>query len=124
MRRQSKKRAALMRVAGPQRKAFVESVGACMVCRQRNAVDCHEIVNSAGREKCLTEWRLVMALCRQCHEIVQPLPPAEQIALRHKWEITQDCLLFCDLDSKAHTYVEYGDVLDAMIRGYRRSLMP
>lgn len=120
LRRVSKARSKLNRELGPQRKAFLESVGTCMVCRQRPAVECHEICAGAAREACLDEWMLVMAVCRACHNKIQGTPAAKQIKLRIRWTIEETCRRYCELKGLASTAVVAEEVILRLACGKKR----
>jgi hypothetical protein len=114
LRRVSKKRAALMREVGPERKAFLEEIGVCMVCRQNPPQDCHEIASGSAREDCLTEWDLIAVVCRKCHDKIQHWKPAKQIALVMAFRIDAACRRYCELKGFALTHVDRNAVLCAL----------
>lgn len=109
LRTMSKKRRKLMSVVGPARKLFVASVGACMVCRDWRAMQSHEIASGYAREKCLEHLDLQIAVCANCHEIVQHAKPAEQIAIRVLWDIDYRANLYNTLMGRV--LVEADDVI-------------
>lgn len=114
LRRVSKKRAALMRKVGPERRELKERVGECMYCRKAldpERLDAHEVANGAAREKCMEEPLLVIVLCRPCHDDVQGWQPARQIGLHFKWLIERGCKRFCELNGLADTAVVPDDVI-------------
>lgn len=102
----------------PSREEFVEEAGACMVCRQAGATDCHEITRGKGREAALGQPQLWMALCRTCHDAMDDAsewPVERQIMCRMIWEFestvrlanicagqadtaytVEECLSYCD----------------------------
>lgn len=112
LRRVSKKRAALNRKVKPMRDEY--KAGECMKCRKVPADDCHEIATAAAREQCLTEWSLVIALCRSCHSEVQNWTPATQIALLAAYRIDKACERYCELKGYAPSYVSRNSVLTAL----------
>lgn len=112
LRRVSKKRKKLNAGVNPERKAFVEAAGACMVCRVSPAVDAHEIASGHAREDCLTEWSLIMAVCRRCHTKIQHMKPEKQIALRTAFFIDQACEKYNELRGTAPTHVTRNGVLN------------
>lgn len=85
LRRQSLKRAALMREAGPAREAYLEQFPLCMVpwCGNRS-VDVHEILRGCYREVALSERAALLALCRACHD---------QFGSAAKWPVARQCAL-------------------------------
>lgn len=110
MRRVSKKRQALMRQAGPARKAFVESKATvCMVCHTAgHALQCHEIARGAAREKCLTEPSLWLAVCSECHEELgdyEKWPLARQLAARLWWDLCESVFRFNEIRGRAQSAV-------------------
>lgn len=85
----SKNRRVLKALCDPSRKDFVEEAGACMVCRQARATDCHEIIRGEGREAAFGQPQLWMALCRTCHDALDDAsewPVERQIMCRMIWE--------------------------------------
>lgn len=67
MRRQSPKTAALYRKHGPERKAFVEEMGRCAICRSILDLCCHEITNGPNRMKGFVDRAAWLCLCAQCN---------------------------------------------------------
>lgn len=118
LRRVSKKRAALMSRIGPERRDLKILVGQCMKCRELltpDYLDIHEIASGDAREKCLRAPDLQIVLCRECHMIVQYMPPAKQIAVRTRWIIDGACALYCELKGYAPTAVMADEVVDYLM---------
>lgn len=109
----SAKRQKLMRIVGPARKAFVAAVGKCMVCREADATDPHEIASGYAREKCLSHLELQIACCRECHKLMQHSPPAEQIAVLVMWGLDRLSTIYNDLMGR--NLVEADDVIARLI---------
>lgn len=89
----SKETAKLKRETNPERAAFVEAAGTCMIegCN-KPAVECHEITRGNGREAALSLPRLQMALCRKHHDAMgdySKWPPEKQLTQRALWELQQ-----------------------------------
>jgi hypothetical protein len=115
LKRISAKRRKLMATAGPERRAYKEQVGQCMICRRQESpdwLDAHEIAAGAAREACLTEWNLILVVCRECHERIQHSKPEKQIAYLAKWFIDQACAKYNELKGTAPTHVTAMGVLD------------
>lgn len=94
----SKKRAKLLREVRAQRRAILE--GECMVCRQWQRDDDHEIARGAAREACLKQPLLQIGCCRQCHDRIQDLPAAEQIAIKIRYLIDLACQTYNELRAR------------------------
>lgn len=57
----------------------------CEACLRRRTDDLHEITRGAGREASLGEPRVILALCRECHDAFddpEVWPVARQAALK------------------------------------------
>lgn len=107
----SKKRAALIREVQPIRREWLAEVGACMICRQSPAIECHEIACGYARESCLNLFELVLGVCRRCHRRAERWKPAKQIAALVMWEIDKRCEAYCEMRGVAGTHVERNSVL-------------
>lgn len=92
MKRVSKKRAALMKDAGPWRYSFKEEVGRCEVCLKRREpimLAVHEIARGQLRQKCLMARFGVLVVCAEpnwrtgvdCHASIQNWKEPKQLAL-------------------------------------------
>ncbi len=111
-----------MRTIGPDRKELKDAVGQCMNCRVlRTAdwLDVHEIASGPAREDCLHEPILQLVLCRECHDHVQSLRPAKQIAIHFRWLINYACEKYCELTGTAPTHVTAEDVITFLMMGKR-----
>lgn len=85
MRHTSTKTAKLNRTVNPIRAAYVAEKFTCECCCKRQAVDLHEIVRGANRQKAIQYRACWLALCRACHELLGDYsiwPPARQVALK------------------------------------------
>lgn len=86
MRRQSPKTAAIYRKHGPERKAFVEKMGRCAICRSILDLCCHEITNGPNRMRGFVERAAWLCLCAHCncHVVTDRLqwPLEKQLALK------------------------------------------
>jgi hypothetical protein len=114
LKRISAKRRKLLATAGPERRAYKEQVGQCMICRQQlpaDSLDCHEIASGSAREACLTQWNLILVVCRECHERIQHSKPEKQIAYLAKFWIDQACAKYNELKGTAPTHVTRNDVV-------------
>ena len=83
MRRVSKRRAKLNRVAGPWRDQYLAEHWACQYLGcVRLADEIHEIARGTGRLGSLMEPAALLTLCREHHEIVQLWSPVQQLCLK------------------------------------------
>lgn len=103
-----------MQQVGPERKAYKEQVGCCMVCRMQlppESLDCHELAAGYAREKCLTEWLLIMVVCRTCHDRIQGTKPKYQMRLLLLWIADEMARKYCELKGYATTHLTGAEVL-------------
>lgn len=114
MKRNTAKRAKADRAKQPARRAFVTEAEVCMVCRQRPGQDAHEIASGNARERCLDQFDLIIVCCRECHDRIQGIKPAIQIAIRAAWWIDAVAAQYCELKGYAPTHVTRNDVLGAL----------
>jgi len=113
LRKESERRAKLRAVVNPGRKGFVLLAEVCMVCKQAEATDPHEICRGSSREECLKHPRLWLALCRRCHDAVGDYslwPIERQIACRIEWETRQTIFEANDIRGRAQTAMTYEEV--------------
>ena len=101
-------------LCGPSRKEFVAEVGVCMVCRQAQAIDCHEIIRGPGREAALAQPQLWLAVCRPCHEAMDDAsewPVPRQLMARVGWELEATIRLANACAGLAETAITEQEVL-------------
>ena len=67
LRRISKKRSALLRAIGPDRRAYIHEFGACVACGSKRALSVHEIACGAFRAKAFAEPCTWLCLCFACN---------------------------------------------------------
>lgn len=67
IRRVSKKRAALLRAIGPERRAYIREFGYCVACGSRRALTVHEIACGTSRAKAFSEPCCWLCLCWTCN---------------------------------------------------------
>jgi hypothetical protein len=116
--RVSKKRAALMKDVGPDRREFKEFVGACMVCRRKlppEELEPDEIARGYAREDCLTEWTLIVVCCTKCHRLRQNDPPAKKLSCVFRFWIEYACLTYNELRGTAPTHLTADDVVGRLV---------
>lgn len=102
-----------MKTLAPERRELKERVGCCMKCWKQlppDMLDVHELAAGGSREKCLLVPELQLVLCRVCHDGLQGVPPAKQIAVIVQWNIQWLCHLYCETKGLAPTAVEPADV--------------
>jgi hypothetical protein len=66
---------------GPRR-FYVEHARTCQCCQLANPTDCHEIAAGSSRHRSVYLPNTWLALCRECHELVQGMNLNEQVALK------------------------------------------
>ncbi len=63
-----KKGSIIAALCAPTRKQFKEEYPVCMMCQTQPSQDAHEITRGIGREYALANPRLLLSVCRECHE--------------------------------------------------------
>jgi hypothetical protein len=81
MRRQSLKRRAALDAAQPAIKAMRERVGTrCEWCNRHRELEDHHVARGSDRNKTL-DGRLVLRLCRPCHDTIEEMKGEHQRAI-------------------------------------------
>ncbi len=78
----SKKTQQLRDASAPYRAAYVREAGLCERCQSREATDCHEIPAGSSRHRAIKKPNTWLALCRDCHDLVQGIDFMEQFNLK------------------------------------------
>ena len=93
LKRVSDKLRVLNALCKPTRDQFRQEFPTCMLCETHPAAYVHEITSGAARAHVLGEPRLLLSVCRECHERLDDTATwtvAKQIEVRMRWEIL-DC---------------------------------
>ena len=113
----SDKRRVLNALCKPTRDQFRQEFPVCMICETQPAQDVHEITRGAAREHVLGEPRLLLSVCRECHERLDNTAVwtvAKQIAVRMRWEIVRTVWIANKVRGRAQTGVTAEEVLEVM----------
>lgn len=115
MRKQSKKRAKLMRTVGPERKAYIAEFGKCMACGSRKRLCVHEMAKGSHREAALSEpctWLVACWLCNTRYlEDYSIWPLARQLATKLKYDPDRfDLERFNEIRGRAATAITIEEV--------------
>lgn len=87
----SRKNARLRKVSSKKRREIKEtkeereifkSEMCCCWCRRRKELDVHEIFGGSHRQTTVRLRAFWLGVCRMCHDLVQGLPKAQQLALK------------------------------------------
>ena len=117
LKRVSDKLRVLNALCSPTRQQFREEFPTCMICETQPAQDVHEITRGAAREHVLGEPRLLLSVCRECHERLDNTAVwtvAKQIAIRIHAEIARTVWVANDVRGRAQTDVTVEDVWEEM----------
>lgn len=82
LRKASKKKRQERAATDKERRAYVESHEVCEYCECTAPTDCHEIAAGSYRAKAVYEPLTWLALCRECHELLQSQPIRLGIAFK------------------------------------------
>ena len=72
----------LRNATSSHREAYVREAGLCERCQCREATDCHEIPAGSSRHRAIKLANTWLALCRECHDLVQGIDFIEQFNLK------------------------------------------
>ena len=117
LKRVSDKLRVLNALCKPTRDQFRQEFPVCMSCETHPAADVHEITSGAAREHVLGEPRLLLSVCRECHERLDNTAVwtvAKQIAIRIHAEIARTVWVANDVRGRAQTGVTAEEVLEVM----------
>lgn len=120
MRRVSKRMQQIKRETNPEREAFVDAAGVCMVegCPNEPMGTTHEVTCGNGREDALYRPRMQMAVCPKHHEEFHNNPKwtkKRQLAQRVRWELKQFAAEFCDGVGAAPSYFTVDELIDYLM---------
>ena len=68
----------------PVREQYRFEHSICEVCRRTRAAELHEILRGKLRSQCLDKPALLLAVCRKCHDLIQPWKLTEQLWLKRE----------------------------------------
>lgn len=74
-----------MKEWGPVRNEFLLEMGACAVCRQCPAEQCHEISRGPARDASLSRRETWLGVCSTCHDLLDDYsqyPIERQLAIK------------------------------------------